>query len=65
MNKNPALASAWKGRILVEYWVDECNHPISLRRNISNETQSSEERRRISINSSMSSLHSASEIKND
>ena len=44
MNKNPEQASAWKGRILVEYWVDECSHPISLRRNISNETYFSDER---------------------
>lgn len=63
MNENPELASAWKGRILVEYWVDECSHPISLRRNISN--QSSEESSRFLINSSISSLHSENEIKND
>jgi len=63
MNKNPELASAWKGRILVEYWVDECCHPISLSRNISN--QSSEESRRFPINSSISSLHSENEVKND
>lgn len=28
MNKNPDLASTWKGRILVEYFVKDIKYPV-------------------------------------
>jgi hypothetical protein len=27
MNKDPHKASCWKGRILMEYWVEDCKFP--------------------------------------
>ncbi len=27
MNKDPSKASCWKGRILMEYWVEDCKFP--------------------------------------
>ena len=29
MNKNPQIASSWKGRILIEYFVEDSKYPLS------------------------------------
>ena len=29
MNKDPKIASSWKGRILIEYFVEESEFPLS------------------------------------
>ena len=34
MNDNPEVASTWKGRVLVEYWVEDCKFPEFKIRNI-------------------------------
>lgn len=34
MNKDPSVASSWKGRILVEYFCEEVKHPVCKRKDI-------------------------------
>ena len=34
MNKNPQIASSWKGRILIEYFVEDSKYPLSKVYNI-------------------------------
>ena len=29
MNKDPQIASSWKGRILVEYFIEDSKYPLS------------------------------------
>ena len=34
MNKDPSIASNWKGRILVEFFCEDAKHPICKRKDI-------------------------------